>query len=229
MRILHIWNQAGVSSILAKYQNKLGHYSEVIKRDGFDLYGIEKYYGSTIYKGSSAGFYLYARKRSKDFDIVHVHSQVKIIPILTKPTILHFHGSDIRKAGFVGRIENWICSKLSDKVLVSTPDLLNVFPSAEWIPTPIDTELFNKNIKGKKFSSSIISYKDMPNYLRLKRVYVQKVDKVWALSKLSLEALSCGVSVKWNGLIIKGKLPNHHKPMNVCKRTLEIYEKILHK
>lgn len=34
MKILHVWDQAGVASILAKYQKKLGHDSEVIRREG---------------------------------------------------------------------------------------------------------------------------------------------------------------------------------------------------
>lgn len=149
MRILHVWNQAGVASILAKYQIKLGHHAEVIKREGFDKCGINKFYGTTIFKGGRIGFYRYCAKRAREFDIVHVHSMVKATVLIDKPMIMHFHGSELRLAGFWGKLENWLAKCLSKKTLVATPDLLDLQPDAEWLPTPIDTELFhpkqNKN------------------------------------------------------------------------------------
>ena len=49
-RILHIWDQASVSCVLAKYQRKIGHEVSVIKRDGFDKFGIMHFYNETILK-----------------------------------------------------------------------------------------------------------------------------------------------------------------------------------
>lgn len=226
MRILHVWSQAGVSSILAKYQNRLGHFSEVIKRKGYDPYDIDKYYETTIYEGSSIGFYQYAKKRSKEFDIIHIHSQVKTLGFIDRKahTVLHFHGSDIRNRGFSGSIQNWLAKRLANKVLVSTPDLLSAIPKAEWLPTPIDTEMFNSKVKQQK-QTPPIKYENLPSHLRSLGIHEQ--NKVWALSKLSLEALACGVPIKWNGLIIDCELPDIHKPENVAKRTIEIYEKLL--
>lgn len=103
----------------------------MIKRAGFDKYGIEKYYGTTIFYGSNVGFYCYAVKRSKQFDVVHVHSLVKVVPFIRKPKVLHFHGSDLRGAGTVGKIENYVARKFVNKVLVSTPDLLSILMNAE--------------------------------------------------------------------------------------------------
>lgn len=40
MRILHVWNQAGVASIIAKYQILRGDDSRVIKISSADKYGI---------------------------------------------------------------------------------------------------------------------------------------------------------------------------------------------
>jgi hypothetical protein len=48
LRILHVWDQAGVAGCLAKYQRKRGHIAHVIIRDGFDGLGINKYYGSIL-------------------------------------------------------------------------------------------------------------------------------------------------------------------------------------
>jgi hypothetical protein len=44
MRILHIWDQAGVACIIAKYQQLEGHNSEVIRISGYDPYGINNFY-----------------------------------------------------------------------------------------------------------------------------------------------------------------------------------------
>lgn len=232
MKVLHVWDQAGVASILAKYQKRLGHTVEVIKREGFDKYGINKFYGITIYHGSNIGFYRYALKRSKAFDIIHVHSQVKIVPFLRKPTVLHFHGSDVREIGKWGKLLSYFARKFVDKILVSTPDLLSVLPHAEWLHTPVDTEIFHPKVEQHCIEENVAyygsppcSYAWMPNYLRCKKIHVET--KKWGLRKTSLEALACGIPVNWNGLIIDSPLPNQHKPEVVAARTIEIYQEIL--
>ena len=156
---------------------------------------------------------------------MHVHSQVKIIPFLTKPTVLHFHGSDVRQAGLFGSVENWIAQKLADKVLVSTPDLLSKLPKVEWLPNPIDTDLFHPNVEKQHAKGNIIEYENMPSYLCSKKVHVET--EKWSLRKTSLEALACKIPVDWNGLIIDSPLPNQHKPEVVAARTIEIYKEIL--
>lgn len=227
MRILHIWDQAGVASILAKYQRKLGHEAEVIKREGFDDYKINRFYNSTIYQGSARGFYFYALKRSRNFDVVHVHSQVKVIPFLSKPCVLHFHGSDLRQAGFFGMVENWIAQEIADKILVSTPDLLSRLPKVEWLPNPVDTELFHPNVDACMLADAVpCEYEYMPSHLCSLKFHLET--KKWSLRKTSLEALACGIPVNWNGLIIKSPLPDQHKPEIVAERTIEIYKEILH-
>ena len=37
-KILHIWDQAGVACVLAKYQRRIGHDVKVIKRASFDKF-----------------------------------------------------------------------------------------------------------------------------------------------------------------------------------------------
>jgi len=46
MRILHVWDQAGVSCLLALYQRKLGHVADIIMREEFSA-GMMEYYGLT--------------------------------------------------------------------------------------------------------------------------------------------------------------------------------------
>lgn len=223
MKILHVWNQAGVASILAKYQRKLGHEAEVIKREGFDRYGIEEFYGTTIYRGSAIGFYRYAINRSKSFDVIHIHSLIKLVPFIRKPFVLHLHGSELRNVGIKEKILLKCVS--SDKVLVSTPDLLCILPKATWLPNPVDTEHFYPR-KPKSLKLKLpVSYDLMPDYLLHQEIYVGT--HPWCICKTSLEALACGITVKWNELNIKPPLPEQHKPERVVEKTIKIYEAIL--
>jgi len=73
-------------------------------------------------------------------DLVHAHfcrSSAYAAYLSGKPYIVHCHGSDIRGG------MNWLqrrCIKKARKVLVSTPDLLEILPNATWLPNPVDTE-----------------------------------------------------------------------------------------
>jgi len=229
MKILHVWNQAGVGSILAKYQRKLGHEALVIKRRGFDKWGIERFYGTRIYDGSTLGFYWYVLRACRKVDVVHVHSIIKVVPFIDKPCVLHFHGSDLRKIAFVDAIFKRL---LSVKVLVSTPDLLNLVPKAEWLPNPVDTELFYphkpKEAPLKDTCELGVPYKLMSDYLVQYSIFWEDPKhSVRFPRKMAFEALACGLSVIWNGLTISPPLPKIHEPLNVAKRTVQIYEGLM--
>ncbi len=234
MRILHVWDQAGVAGILAKYQRKLGHEAVVIKRAGHDPYGFSSVYGYKLIECSPLRFYLHAAREAGGYDIVHVHSLYKLIPCLKlrgKPAVLHFHGSEVRGRRHSPLVE--LAVKLADHVLVSTPDLLSLLPEAEWLPNPVDTELFHPNVKplegyeGQGTRPDHLPYKLMPNYLKSLSAYLQLQSKYRSLNKTSLEALAVGTPVIWNGLRIMPPLPDIHKPEKVARRTIEIYERVL--
>jgi hypothetical protein len=146
MKILHIWDIGGDSYLLAKYQNKLGHKSEVIKRAGYNPYGIVEFYNGIEQKTilSSGEFYLNALWKSRNFDILHVHCIYKLVPILRrfypkKKIVLHYHGSDCRMTSPKKRLK---AEQMSDCVLLSTPDLKKYVPEGQYVPNPIDTEHF---------------------------------------------------------------------------------------
>ena len=146
MKILHIWDIGGDSYLLAKYQNKIGHQSKVIKRAGFNPYGIVQFYGGIEQKTIFfvGEFYLNALLKSRNFDILHVHSIFKLVPILRrfypkKKIILHYHGSDCRMTPPSKRLK---AEQASDVVLLSTPDLKKFVPDGQYVPNPIDTEHF---------------------------------------------------------------------------------------
>jgi hypothetical protein len=144
--ILHVWDQAGVGCILAKYQKQLGHETQVIKRVGFDRFGILSYYKQKeikVFLGNQ--FLRAAEKFAKDYEIIHIHDLFQMIPRIkkkynNKKIVLHYHGSKLRNTSHEKR-EN--CEKQADLILVSTPDLTH-FVDGKYLPNPVDTELFSQ-------------------------------------------------------------------------------------
>jgi len=114
------------------------------------------------------------------FDIFHfhyglsfffLHLDLIILKLLKKKIIFHFHGSDIRNLNYVKELINdtnpkipkstfkqkinlWIIKKFSNKILVSTPDLLElVGDEAILLPNTVDLEYWkkpNRKIKNNK-------------------------------------------------------------------------------
>ncbi len=180
MKILHIWNTAGVASVLAKYQSKvLGWHTWVITRRSYDRYGLT-IYGEALKTGTST-FVLKALSLARKFDVIHVHSLDKIVPLFkliypSKPLILHYHGSDIRNKWELKK-KIW---KKADLILVSTPDLLSGAPeNVVYLPNPVDTELF-RPVHGSKNPNSAL-------YI-IKRQAGERIDWAYEVAeKLGLE------------------------------------------
>lgn len=146
MKILHIWDIGADSYLAAIYQRKLGHQSDVIKRAGFDPYGIAKFYGfKPIKSPHPLFFYLSVISKSRSYDILHVHCIPRLVVLLRKfypkkKILLHYHGSDVRYTPLRKRSK---AEKLADIVLLSTPDLKEFAPDATYTPNPIDIEHFS--------------------------------------------------------------------------------------
>ncbi|MCE5337665.1 MAG: hypothetical protein LLF90_03150 [Methanomicrobiaceae archaeon] len=77
----------------------------------------------------------------RDYDVLHFHYRTFLpmfldVPLwrsLGKEVIVHFHGDDIR--GHFLKAKNPLLSLA--KVYVSTPDLLDTVPFADWLPNPV--------------------------------------------------------------------------------------------
>jgi hypothetical protein len=146
MKILHVWDQAGVACILAKYQRKLGHDVLVMKRLGYDPFQVFQFYGLPLLDLDGKSFLNQVTKKAREYDIIHVHSISKIIPDLrkrypNKTIILHYHGSDVR--GAVKTSLQLSGEELSDAIIGSTEDLQpHVGSKMLHVPNPVDTEHF---------------------------------------------------------------------------------------
>lgn len=173
MRILHLWDQAGVAAVMAKYQRLRGDYSIVIKAGSVDKYGINHFYEDYMLFVTSEDFVTKCVERAEHADVIHVHSMVDIVITLrkkfgkSKKIILHYHGSEIRGSLQSAERSNLAHSsflkvktrvrkllrnrkhlkaqRLADAVIVSTPDLLQWVTNCTYLPNPVDIDLFKPN------------------------------------------------------------------------------------
>ncbi len=102
MRILHIWDQAGVACTLAKYQTIAGNESKVIVLAAVDKYGIYDFYKRYCMKVDGLNFTKTCLSEAENADLIHVHSRSDIYLEVyrkfrrSKKMILHYHGTDVR-------------------------------------------------------------------------------------------------------------------------------------
>lgn len=114
LNILHVWDQAGVACVLAKYQRKQGCRSKVVITRNADKFGIYDFYSKSDNDDDGNGgsivdvvaspqeFADACLRRAEEADVIHVHSRAEMVPILhkrfgnSKVIVLHYHGSDIR-------------------------------------------------------------------------------------------------------------------------------------
>ena len=81
VRVLHIWNPAGVASTLAKYQARILNWKTwVITRKYYDRFGLTVY-GEAI-DCSAFTFKIRALIKSFGFNIIHIHALDEIVPLL---------------------------------------------------------------------------------------------------------------------------------------------------
>jgi len=154
-RILHVWNTAGVASVIAKFEDREFHTSSlVVTRRASDRVGLTTY-GKTYADGASR-FFLRALMLSGSFDLIHVHSLDRVVPwikrLYGKPVVLHYHGTDI-EGRWKEKEARW---KKADFVAVSTPNLLDGAPgSATCIPNPVDTDIFRPRDNVRDATSAV--------------------------------------------------------------------------
>jgi len=170
MKILFLVDTGGVPCIYAKYLRKLGHECLVIERGGQDKLGFMKFYKEKIIKASTKSFVKQVVKIAKDYDIVHITSQIVITPWMrseyrNKPIVQSYSGTEvILKREW--RLKKAV-DKISDYIIVVTKDMLEYQPGAMVLPNPVDTDLFKptneKPIHDRYFTFGI-RYLDMEKF-----------------------------------------------------------------
>jgi hypothetical protein len=203
MRILHIWDQAGVACVFAKYQRLQGHDSSVIISSGHDKYGIYDFYKEYIQSVRSKDFIDRCVQEAHLANIIHIHSLYGLVPKFrkkfgrSKKIILHYHGTDLRgsrnKILYTSGITNlyqslmdraylWLRSKsvhkraqkLADTILVAAPDLLHYLENGIYIPIPIDTDHFKPDRSAKNNTKEALSIDNIRIDMDLALDYLKK-------------------------------------------------------
>ncbi len=159
MKIAHIGNVAGVGSILARYQKRVGHDTAVFCFDK----NTENLFGGKLvdWNGGNKFTRLMTKKRFfgelENYDIWHYHYPYGGLKEALeehrkkRKYIKHYHGDDLR-----GKYEDDFC-------LLSTPDLLRYAPNGVWLPNPIDLdEMASISVDSK--NSEVIRLAHYPFY-----------------------------------------------------------------
>lgn len=83
LQILHIWNTAGVGSVLAKYQARLfGWKTWVVMRKKFDKFCLTTY--GEVWNVGGKIFIAKTLWIARKYDIIHVHALDRIVPLLKR-------------------------------------------------------------------------------------------------------------------------------------------------
>jgi hypothetical protein len=204
--VLHIWDQAGVAFILAKFQQMNGNESKVIRVKNADKYGIDEFYKEYGLFVTTEELVYKSIEEARRADVIHIHSLPEMVINIrntygeSKVIILHYHGTDIRgfsgdnsrvfslrnilkPKNIVGKIRkrrlHIKAQRLADRVIVSTPDLIQLVKGSIFLPNPIDTDHFNKKMikersvdvyEGVLVNSEVTNVELAMNYCKHKKI-----------------------------------------------------------
>ena len=147
MRVLHLNNPAQVATNLVNAQRSLGIESSLVVTSTKGWHSNFDHNLSDIDTKQMKGKLAVGKKLYdliKECDILHYHGQavsegyrdlVMWSGIMSKPVILHHHGSEIRNKQYPKFASNLVKHRY-----VSTPDLLEFVPDAEWLPNPANLD-----------------------------------------------------------------------------------------
>jgi hypothetical protein len=205
LKVIHCHNIAGVATTLAKYQRRLGIDAQVIARRRHPFGFEEKQMGRL-----SGLLYL------SSADVIHYHwtswfeqlpgiglrnPDARLFRALRKRIVLHYHGDDLRQHLARNRIK-------ADRTLVSTPDLLPYVKDAEWLPNPVDLEVFTPSV-GNDDSTYKIGYYDPPH----RDQYVPKGTIENAVETLRKEGMSVETAPASN--LPYEKMPEYYRTLTI--------------
>jgi hypothetical protein len=138
MKVLYLWNTAGVFTPVAEWLIDNGHDAKIVARYNFDIYEHTQNSRAAVMVDSSGDFFRMGIKLIRKWkpDIIHISGTLKMLVIARAfaprgTIVFSYHGSDARNPTGKPHVE----TKLADFVHVSTPDLA---PYGKWIDRPID-------------------------------------------------------------------------------------------
>lgn len=195
LRVTHCNNLAGVSSTLVKYQRRLGVQSQLIVKvkhpNKYELETVRGLYGGLLsLAADDVIHYHYSTWYTSMLNIPNFDA--RLLRRLGKRIVMHYHGDDLRKG-------KRIPIQFSH-TFVSTPDLLDYSPDSEWLPNPVDLEMFTP-LEGQTTGVYRVGYYDPPPWSGY--VDTQKIE--FAIQSLRREGF------RVEGAPAKG-IPHHGMP-----------------
>ncbi|MHA1965659.1 MAG: glycosyltransferase [Candidatus Thorarchaeota archaeon] len=155
MRVLYISNTAGAMTPVVRWLIKNGHQSRVVMRKKYDSIGSTSFLDCSVMVDSPYDFYRAVIAEIRKFRPDVVHSNSSIIGVILArmfaprtPLILMYHGSEIRDRRKVHPE-----ASLTDKIIVSTPDL---DAYGEWYDRPVSDIFEYKG--GRKLNTALMLY-----------------------------------------------------------------------
>lgn len=143
MKVLHVGNTGGVASVLIKGLRQRNVQADlIVRRRSSCGFPDEK-----VTNLGATHFLFYILKLSRNYDVIHLHAlpyrklfyiHIFLLKALRKKVVLHLHGTELRRR--YNKPVTKLALKISDIVLVSTPDLLSYYDRAIWLPNPIDPQ-----------------------------------------------------------------------------------------
>lgn len=158
MKVLYLWNTAGVFTPVADWLNTYGpNEAKIVARYAFDIYRHTQDSPAGIMVDTSRDFMKMGIKLIRDWkpDIIHVSGTLKMLVLarLFAPRgliVFTYHGSDARNPKKKAHGE----TKLADFVHVSTPDL---HPYGTFIDRPLPDTFYDRG--GRKEGTALMFYK----------------------------------------------------------------------
>jgi hypothetical protein len=151
MKIMHIWNTAGIGGLIARYMDRMkGTDSSSYMWDRWDPFdmGTEKTINYKTILGNKLGKLKTPTlvRTARHYDVIHNHGLEGLTPWLRllypkKKIILHYHGTRIR-GKWKEKKKFW---RYADTILVSTPDLLEGAPvGVLYVPNLLDWDTIDR-------------------------------------------------------------------------------------
>jgi len=158
MKVLYLWNTAGVFTPVAEWLIANGHEAKIVMRSDFDIYLHTQRSETAVMVDTSRDFYRMGIKLIRDWkpDVIHISGSLKMLVIARFYTprsliVFTYHGSDARNPKKKPHGE----TKLADFVHVSTPDL---HPYGTFIDRPLPDIFYDRG--GRINGSALMFYKD---------------------------------------------------------------------
>lgn len=159
MKVLFVWDTAGVFSPVASWLNKTnGHNAKILMNEECDPFGQTSQLDCAIMASSAKDFYKKLIKELLFFrpDVIHVSDSIKafLVARLLAPrskVVMTYHGSVRRMKSGKRHPE----VDMAEKVTVAIPDL---YEFGEWIDRPIWSYFYDRG--GRKPNTAIMLYAD---------------------------------------------------------------------